>query len=436
VEDDGTIQIEPLLDGASVRRFRLTLLSGEARGIEWESSGDRASIGSHASNDLVLDDPTVSRFHCEFVIDRRGARVRDLDSLNGTWLDGTRVVEGHLRRGSSLRLGKSTLRFDIDPQSNPVVLSEATSFGGLVGSSAPMRAAFALLERVAPSDSTVLLEGETGTGKDVAAESLHQASPRRDGPLVVVDCGAAPASLLESQLFGHERGAFTGADQRRLGAFEEAHTGSLFLDEIGELPLELQPKLLRALERRQIQRLGSNSMRAVDVRIIAATNRDLRAMVNAGTFREDLYYRLAVVRVRLPPLRERPEDIPALIAHFLRSFGAKGDAAQRLGEPGTISALAHSAWPGNVRELRNAIERSLVLNETALVGDEQPARPGAAIDVSVAYERARQQAIAEFERRYVAAQLDAHQGNVTAAARAAGVGRVYMHRLLRKTGLR
>jgi two-component system response regulator GlrR len=436
-DEEGTLELDPLLAGTGVRRFRLTLLGDEAQGLVWESTSDRASIGSHVSNDLVLDDATVSRFHSEIVVDRRGVRVRDLDSLNGTFVDGTRVVEAHLRDGSILRVGRSAVRFDLDVEHNAFALSRAESFGALVGTSVPMRMAFALLERVSPTDATVLLEGETGTGKDLAAEAIHQASPRRDGPLIVVDCGAAPSNLIESMLFGHERGSFTGADQRRVGAFEEATGGTVFLDEIGELPVELQPKLLRVLEKKHIQRVGSSQIHPVDVRIVAATNRDLRQMVNAGTFREDLYYRLAVVRVRLPPLRERPEDIPAVVTHLLEAFGAGGAARARLESPELLQTLSRSAWPGNVRELRNAIERALVLDQTVVVS-ETPSRPVGfgPVDSSVPYEEARQRAQRDFERRYLSALLEAHRGNVSNAARAAGIGRVYLHRLLRRNGLR
>jgi DNA-binding NtrC family response regulator len=423
----------------SVRSFSLSVLEGDARGLEWTSSGDRCSIGSHPSNDLVLSDPTVSRFHTEIEIEKRGARLRDLESLNGTWLDGVRVVDAYLEPGSRIRLGRTLLGFAIDAaaRTNELPVSERDSFGALIGKSLAMRRAFAVLERVAKSDATVLIEGETGTGKEAAAEGIHQQSARREGGLVVVDCGAVPANLLESQLFGHERGAFTGAAERRLGAFEEAEGGSVFLDEIGELPLELQPKLLRVLERRQIQRLGSNQTRDVDVRILAATNRDLRAMVNAGELREDLYYRLAVVHVRLPALRERPEDIPALVRHFLDSFGATPEAAARLTADEHLGNLARSAWPGNVRELRNAIQRSLVLDQPiALSGAESAAPRARAVDISVPYDEARRRALLEFEREYLALHLSQHDGNVSKAAKAAGVGRVHMHRLLRRAGLR
>ncbi|MCK6536485.1 MAG: sigma 54-interacting transcriptional regulator [Polyangiaceae bacterium] len=416
-----------------VRSFTLTVTEGGARGVSWKSRGERCSVGSHPSNDFVLADPTVSRFHCEIVATGRSALIRDLGSLNGTFVGGTRIVEAHLGEGSVIQLGRSALSFSLGARESAIAQSERESFGGLLGTSVAMRAAFAILEKVAQSDATVLIEGETGTGKDVAAEALHGASARRDGPLVVVDCGAALANLLESQLFGHERGAFTGADQRRVGAFEEAGGGTVFLDEIGELPLELQPKLLRVLEKKQIARLGSNQARPVDVRIVAATNRDLRAMVNGGQFREDLYYRLAVVRVRLPALRERPEDIPVLVRKFLAAFRATPEAVSRLTSIDHLSALARAAWPGNVRELKNAIERSVVLDLISPPAGEQAST---APDPAVPYDEARRRALAAFERSYLALQLAAHDDNVSAAARAAGVGRVHFHRLLRRSGLR
>jgi len=433
---DGTVELDPLRAGAPVvRSFSLTVAEGEARGVAWRSSSERCSVGSHPSNDFVLSDPTVSRFHCEIAVTGRSARIRDLDSLNGTLLDGVRVVEAHLKDGSAIRLGRSVLSFVLGEQESRIAQSAKDSFGGLSGGSVAMRAAFAILEKVATSDATVLIEGETGTGKDAAAEGIHAASGRRDANLVVVDCGAVPANLLESQLFGHERGAFTGADQRRVGAFEEASGGTVFLDEIGELPVELQPKLLRVLEKKQITRLGSNQPRPVDVRIVAATNRDLRAMVNSGQFREDLYYRLAVVRVRLPPLRERPEDIPMLVRRFAEGFGASPEVLGRLTSAEHLALLARSAWPGNVRELKNAVERSVVLDQLALPGEPTSPAPEA-VDLGVPYDEARHRALAAFERSYLEAQLAAHGDNVSAAARAAGVGRVHFHRLLRRSGLR
>jgi DNA-binding NtrC family response regulator len=418
----------------AVRRFELRLVDGPSAGRCWESSGDRSAIGSHPSNDLAIDDPTVSRFHCEILMDARGARVRDLGSKNGTILDGVPVVDGYLRAGSVLRLGHQSVSFSPGVEVNHLPLSESTSFGSLVGASPSMRAAFALLERAAATDATVLLEGETGTGKEGAAEGLHEQGTRRGRPFVIVDCAAIPEHLLESELFGHERGAFTGAASRHIGAFEEASGGTVFLDEIGELPLELQPKLLRALEQRAVRRVGGNGYQSVDVRVVAATNRDLRAEVNAGRFRADLYFRLAVVKITLPPLRSRPEDIPILVGRILASLiDRPGNASALTSEP-FLATLRSAAWPGNVRELRNYLERCLVFREPAPLEPRAATGTPDSIDPEMRYEVARQHALARFERAYVEALLRRHDGNVTRAAQAAGVGRGYLHRLIRRHG--
>ncbi|RMH42675.1 MAG: FHA domain-containing protein [Deltaproteobacteria bacterium] len=424
--------------GVSVRTFALAVEDGVAAGTTFHSTGPRCAIGSHPANDLTVDDPTVSSFHCEITADRRGARVRDLGSRNGTSVDGVRVADAWLRRGSRLRVGRTTLRFEPGAGTHQVPLSDEPRFGPLVGASIAMREAFALLARAAQSDVTVLLEGETGTGKEGAARGVHDASARRAGPFVVVDCGAIPANLLESELFGHVRGAFTGADSDRAGAFREADGGTLFLDEIGELPVSLQPKLLRAIEQRHVRPIGADGYRDVDIRLVAATHRDLRADVNAGRFRADLYYRLAVVHVKLPPLRERPEDIPLLVEHILDRLTDAPDLRAPLLDPDAIARLQREAWPGNVRELRNYIERSLVLGAPASFGGgERRAAAGAGgIDVAVPYAQARQAAIDRFERDYVAALLAAHDGVVSRAARAAGMNRAYLYRLIQRHGLR
>src|SRR5690606_10464552 len=299
---------------ASVRDVELEVIEGPATGRSHRSRGTTCTIGSAALCDLAIDDPTVSRFHCEILIGDDGARLRDTGSLNGTILDGVQIVEAYLRGGSVLRIGRTSIRFDFGVERRPLQLSEARRFGVLTGESVAMRRIFSMLERAAASEATVLIEGETGTGKTAAARSIHLESARRDGPFVVLDCGAVPAALIEDELFGHEKGAFTGADTRRAGVFEEASGGTLFLDEIGELPPELQPKLLGVLESRQVRRIGAPRATPVDVRLIAATNRDLRQEANIGAFRPDLYYRLAVVRIEMPPLRSRPEDIPSIAA--------------------------------------------------------------------------------------------------------------------------
>jgi DNA-binding NtrC family response regulator len=430
-----TYREAPRID--TVRRFVLVEVDGLERGRRWESAGDRCSIGSHPSNDLVLRDPTVSRFHCEIRIDKDGARIRDLDSMNGTIVDGTSVIESWLRGGSLVRLGRTTLQFELVADSNRLPVSARTDYGKLVGVSVAMRTVFSVLERAAGSDATVLIEGETGTGKQGAAESIHHASARADGPFITIDCGSLPENLLESELFGHEKGSFTGAVSRRIGAFEEASGGTVFLDEIGEMPANLQPKLLRALEQREIRRVGMNRYIPIDVRVLAATNRDLRAEVNVGAFRSDLYFRLAIIKVQLPPLRNRPEDIPVLVDSLLESLDACEPAASRLRDPDFLAKLSHQAWPGNVRELKNYVHRCLVFEHAVPVGEQaQLVDDEPTVDLSLPWPEARARALASFERAYLTALLERHGGKVAAAARAAQIDRVYMYKLLRRHDLK
>ncbi|NOJ82390.1 sigma 54-interacting transcriptional regulator [Myxococcus xanthus] len=424
-------------DASTVRRFRLTVAEGPNIGTTWESTGDTCSVGSHPLNDFAVEDPTVSRFHCEVRIGPRGPQVKDLDSLNGVIVDGVQVVEGVLRSGSLLRLGRVVLRFDFSAENNRLPLSENSRFGTLVGASVAMRGCFAMMERAAGRDVTVLLEGETGTGKSQAALAIHQASPRRDAPFLIVDCGAIPAHLLESELFGHEKGAFTGAVQRRAGVFEEADGGTVFLDEIGELPAELQPKLLRVLENREIRRVGSNTYQPVNVRLVAATHRDLRAEVNAGRFRSDLFFRLAVLRLLLPPLRQRPEDLPMLVEGILDLLGADRERTAALRTQDFLARLRHAAWPGNVRELRNYLERCLVFEEAVELSEEEAHRSGPPeVDPSQPYADQRRHVVDDFERRYLRALLEKHQGKVAQAAVTAGMDRVHLYRLLRRHGIK
>jgi two-component system, NtrC family, response regulator GlrR len=424
-------------EGADVQRFGLNVLEGPDAGASWVSCSERTAIGSHPSNDLVLQDRTVSRFHCEILLGPSGPTAVDLDSRNGTLVDGVRVKEAWLRDGSTLRIGHSVLSFGIGRERVALELHPGTQLGTMVGRSIAIRITFARMLRAAQSEGTVLLEGETGTGKEEAALSIHEASARRAGPFVVVDCGAIPGTLLESELFGHEKGAFTGASVRREGAFVAAARGSIFLDEVGELPAELQPKLLRALERRTVRPLGSPHQLPVDVRIIAATNRSLRAEVNAGRFRPDLYFRLAVLHIPIPPLRERPDDIPLLVEHLLEKLGAGPEAHLRIMTPEHIARLQRAAWPGNVRELRNSLERALAFEVHDLDADV-PASPAGSVppylNPRMSLVEARRLAIEDFERRYLERLLALHDGNVSRAARAVAVSRAYLHRLLRRHG--
>ncbi|HLU68084.1 MAG TPA: sigma 54-interacting transcriptional regulator, partial [Kofleriaceae bacterium] len=345
----------------AIRQFALTVLDGPDRGACHTSAGTEVVAGTHPGATWRLTDRAMSRFHCELGIEPDGrVKLRDLGSRNGTRVNGVWIEEAWLEDQATLRLGRNVVRFELRSTTHPVPLADGSSFGELVGSSDAMRAVFAQLERAADSDVTVLLSGETGTGKELAAEALHARSARHKGPFVVVDCGALPAQLVQSELFGHVRGAFTGASADRRGAFESAHGGTVFLDEIGELPLELQPQLLRVLEQRDIARVGETRRVPVDVRIVAATHRDLRRAVNQKTFRADLYYRLAVLPIRLPPLRERLSELPELVASLCDQCGIGEPHRSRLTSPAFIEELGRHDWPGNVRELRNHLERACI----------------------------------------------------------------------------
>jgi len=414
----------------------LEVIAGPDAGRRFVSEDARFTIGSDERADLKLGDRSVSHFHAEVAIDDGRVTVRDLGSRNGTFVDGVSVLHAHLAAGSTLRLGTTELRFA--PEGKPIAIAlGGERFGAMIGQSPAMRAVFARLARAAASNATVLLTGETGTGKELAAEAVHAASKRAARPFVVVDCGAIPHDLLESELFGHEKGAFTGAVGARAGAFESAEGGTLFLDEIGELGTALQPKLLRALEKREVKRVGSDRYHPVDVRVVAATNRDLRTEVNANRFRADLYYRLAVVEVRLPPLRERREDLPALVDAILAHLGlADAPEAALLRTPEARDELARHPWPGNVRELRNYVERSVALAERPSLREPEAALVTAPPDAHGDLRAARKQWTSSFEKSFLEELLAKHAGNVSAAARAAGVDRKHFYRLLWRHGLR
>ena len=432
-----TEAVEPATRQVLIRQIRLTVEEGAEPGREVHSRAHRLVLGSDRGVDLALRDPAVSRFHCEIRVDEGRAWIRDLGSRNGTRVDGVRVTEAELEPGARLELGRTRLRYDLGADQVSVPLSERARLGRLVGGSTAMRAVFAVLERAAPTDATILLEGETGTGKEAAAESIHEASRRSGRPFVVIDCGAIPPSLLESELFGHEKGSFTGAAAARTGAFEAAHGGTIFLDEIGELASDLQPKLLRALERREVKPVGANHHVPADARVIAATNRDLRAEVNARRFRADLYYRLAVVEVRLPPLRDRSDDLALLVASLTEHLPPETRA--ELSRPAFLADLARHTWPGNVRELRNYLERTAALGPglaRSPTASPSPTDGPIAIDASRPLRESRDAWSRWCERQYLDDLLRMHGDNLAAAARAAAVDRAHLYRLLWKHGLR
>jgi transcriptional regulator with GAF, ATPase, and Fis domain len=441
--------------------------------VEWSDSAGhhvkvidgRVLVGSAPGSGVLVQDSTVSRVHAELEVRQDGLWLRDLQSRNGTFIEGLQVTGARVPDRAKIRVGSTELVVDYDlAKKRPIEIWQNDSFGKLVGTSVPMRELFASLARVAPMDAPALIHGETGTGKELVARAIHDNSPRANKPFVVVDCAALPENLLDAELFGHAKGAFTGAIGARTGAIEAAEGGTVFLDEIGELPIAMQPKLLRVLESHTVRRLGESTHRNVDVRFISATHRDLLAMVGRGEFREDLYFRLAVIPVEVPPLRERKEDIELLVNHFLRRGGADGRV-----DPQLLRELIDRPWRGNVRELRNFVDRARALGaKEALAMASQSSRASSehiesAPPVSVpsapqiprpssasmaaaapafqaddprvfeqAYKDFRESWIDNGEKEYVRRLLLRHNRNVAAAAREAEVDRTYIYRLIRK----
>jgi DNA-binding NtrC family response regulator len=410
----------------------LAVLDGPDRGQRFTISQGVARIGTAAKNDLRLSDPTVSRLHAEIAVLKSAIAVRDAGSRNGTFIDGIRIESAHLPPGATLRIGNSSIRAEVRDEPTFVEVSPRTSLGAMIGKSVEMRRIYAMIDKVAPTDTTVLVEGETGTGKELVARALHEGSRRAEGPFVAIDCGAIPENLVESELFGHVRGAFSGATSDRAGAFDEAEGGTLFFDEVGELPLPLQKKLLRALEAREIRKVGGTAAKRIDVRVIAATNRSLSNSVNDGVFREDLFYRLAVVSILLPPLRMRRDDIPLLADHFIERLSGSGQKVP----PALLPALVTRGWPGNVRELKNYIERWVVLEagaggeqrDAALPSFELPTGLELLVPVELPFKEARVAWTARFENVYVRALLAKTNGNITHAAERAGLNRRFLQR--------
>lgn len=414
-----------------IRVLRPRVRWTDARGTHQRFVDRRLTVGAAEQNDIVIADPAVSRIHAELEPRATGLWVRDLRSRNGTYVGGVLVEVGRASEGDTIMFGATTLHVQHEEEESDQAIWSGDRFGPLVGRSARMRTLFAKIAAVAPLDVTILLEGETGTGKELVARAIHEASARAKQPLITVDCGAMNEGLLEAELFGHTRGAFTGAQHARVGALEEADGGTVFLDEIGELPITMQPKLLRVLESRTLRRIGENQYRKVDTRFVAATHRDLRAMVNAGAFREDLYFRLAVVRLEVPPLRERREDIELLVDHFAPNL------PPTVPRDALLKKLHSDDLLGNVRELRNYVDRVSALG-IAEAGDEPMHRPVGktgpmpSVPLDVPLKVLRDEWLEHLEREYIGGLLRIHKHNVSAVALAAGLDRSYVHRLIKK----
>jgi two-component system response regulator GlrR len=393
------------------------VISGPDRPPALEVAAGTITLGSGSGCDFAINDPSVSQRHVRIELLGSALRVVDLDSTNGTKYLGARISAATVALGAELTLGRSTVRLRARP-AEPA--SVPTQFGAILGQSPAMVRLFGQLEKLARADTNVLIQGETGVGKSAIGRALHLLSRRAAHPFVVFDCGAINPNLIEAALFGHAKGAFTGAGDDRPGVLEQAVEGTLLIDEIGELPLSLQPKLLRALDAREFSRVGESSLRTVGCRFVSATHRNLEEEVGTGAFRRDLFFRVAQTAVTVPPLRERREDVAVLARHFAQQL-SRGPFFL---SPATIAALQSEPWPGNVRELKNAVERALTLGDFREVS--QADRP---VD---SFADARAEVVRRFERDFLAALIEEHGGNLSAVARAAGLARSHLYRLLER----
>jgi DNA-binding NtrC family response regulator len=457
--------------GATLHLRRCILQIADDPSQEWTFDKEEIRIGSMDDNDIVLGDDTVSRYHCRIIQDDTSYILIDNASTNGTFVNKVRVREAYLKPGCIIGVGQSTLKWNAREEEVQIVPSRADRCGNLIGGNAKMREIYSIIEKIAPTATTVVIDGETGTGKEVVAQAIHSLSPRSRNELVVFDCGAVPPNLIESELFGHEKGSFTGAVMSREGLFEMADGGTLFLDELGELPLDLQPKLLRVLEQREVRRVGGAKSQKVDVRIIAATNRNLEDEVRAGRFRQDLFYRLSVVRLHLPSLHARADDIPVLVQHFIDTGpynkSPNGQLRVQSVTREAMTALQNYPWPGNVRELVNVMERAVSFCDSGTVdvsdlpdfirtakpapreaaptirrassvpaaaslAAQPPPTPEELLAVGITFKDAKERWVTTFERDYILQMLRRNNGNISHAARHADIDRKYFRKLMKK----
>ncbi len=454
-----TVFVNDRVSARQLRKAKLVVVEGPDEGTEFDISKNKTFVGRAAINDITLSDSSVSSTHFEVKAEENGFLLKDVGSTNGTHLGGCRVKEVWIEPNVSFSAGNSTFKIQSSEEFIEIPLSEDEHFQGVIGRSVAMREVFALLAKIAPSELTCMIEGDTGTGKERAARAIHDASRRSKKPYVVLDCSSIPKDLMESYVFGHEKGAFTGAVGQHKGAFEQAHGGTLFMDEIGELDITLQPKLLRVLENREFKRVGGTQTNRADVRVIAATNRDLRHMVNEGTFREDLYFRLSVINVNLPSLAERPDDIPLLVDTFVDQIIAKRpDLVKPRLTADALDLLLTYDWPGNVRELKNVVDRAVSLatdniinrSDLQLRGKINPSggstqstkaislrdEPSTAVDLSVPYKEAKQVVVDRFEVAYLTVLMEKFNGNISRASKDTGLTRYHLRELLKKHGLK
>jgi DNA-binding NtrC family response regulator len=419
-----------------VLRGKLVVLSGSDKGKTIVVDRPELTIGIKDDNHLILSDPTVSRYHAVLNESAGGYVIRDLGSTNGTYLDGVLIKEAVLEFGRIITLGETEIKVIPFQERIEVYPSSKTAFGNVCGQSLEMRNIFGILERVAPTDVTVVLEGETGTGKELLARAIHTNSARAKGPFAVLDCSSVAENLVESELFGHEKGAFTGAASSRQGVFEMAQNGTLFLDEIGELSMDLQPKLLRVLEAREVKRLGGGQTRRIDFRLVAATHRDLAREVREGRFREDLFYRLSVLRLRIAPLRDRKEDIPLITQYLLHNLSSEYKIATvPKVDKETLEILNSYNWPGNIRELRNVLSRALAMGRRTVI------RPGDLLLLADSEPLDKRmdsfigKSLEEIERAAISQTLKAHHGNKTQTAKALGIAYSTLYEKIKKYGV-
>ncbi len=445
------IKLEEMPELVSLRKCQLLVNEGPSRGKKMPLNQKITSIGKRENNDLVLMDKTVSRNHFEIEYQSDSFLLKDLGSTNGTYLNGSRVKEAYLSPGDLIKVGSTTIEFMAYDEKIKIAPSENNEFGLMVGKSRKMRQIFSILEKISPTQATVIIEGETGTGKDLVARAIHSNSPRKDKPFIVFDCSSVAPNLIESELFGHEKGAFTGAIKARRGAFESANGGTIFLDEIGELTLDLQPKLLRALEQREIRRVGSNSPVKIDVRVCCATNKNLRREITEGNFRQDLYYRLSVVKVSLPTLNDRAEDIPLIIERLLSAGDFNRDHDGKLTvtrvEDDAIKMLSRYEWPGNVRELSNVLQRAVSFADSQTIsksslefifseieqGEDKTERM--VVDSDLPFKDAKQLIVESFEKEYLSNLVERNNNNLSKASREAKIDRKHLRNLLKKYGI-